>query len=39
MNFSVSDPDIGLVLPLILLLMQEKTDFSLILALVYIIAS
>lgn len=39
MNFSASDPDFTLVLPLILLLMQEKTDFSLILALVYIIAS
>lgn len=39
MNFSASDPDFALVLPLILLLMQEKTDFSLILALVYIIAS
>ena len=39
MNTGFSDPDIGLVLPLMLLLMNEKCDHSLILALVYIIAT
>lgn len=39
MNSGLSDPDTGLILPLMLLLMNEKCDFSLILALVYIIAS
>ncbi len=39
MNMITADPDIGIVLSLILLLSCEKNDFSLILALVYIIAT
>lgn len=39
MNMITADSDIGIVLPLILLIFRENNDFSLILALVYIIAA
>lgn len=39
MNMITADSDVGIVLPLILLISRENNDFSLILALVYIIAA